>query len=164
MSRRSNAFFPHRNGLQTTTHTIREGQRDRRRICKKNIHQRSSRAINMRFYWVRYRVIQGNFLFCWVAVEQNPADYFTNHHPTNHNCSKQSTHILPTADASKYSLYMAPNDLTGCVEYLPAWKTDDERTKYPPFKVKKWTTDGRRQTDQLDFHNICGDNIVRMAH
>ena len=89
-------------------------------FVKKNIHQRSSRAINMRFYWVRYRVIQGNFLFCWVAVEQNPADYFTNHHPTNHNCSKQSTHILPTADASKYSLYMAPNDLTGCVEYLPA--------------------------------------------
>ena len=47
-----------------------------------NIHQRRSRAIDIRFYWVRDRVRQGKCLVYWIAGEHNLADYFTKHHPT----------------------------------------------------------------------------------
>ena len=50
-----------------------------------NIIQRRSRAIDMRFCWVRDRVRQGRFLVHWMAGEHNLADYFTKHHPTSHH-------------------------------------------------------------------------------
>ena len=50
-----------------------------------NIRQRCSRAIDMRFYWVRDRVRQGKFMVYWMAIEHNLAEYFTNHHPTSHH-------------------------------------------------------------------------------
>ena len=45
-----------------------------------NICQRRSRAIDLRFYWVREKVRQGKFLVYWMAGEHNLADYFTKHH------------------------------------------------------------------------------------
>ena len=50
-----------------------------------NIRQRRSRAIYIRFYWVRDRVRQGKFLVYQMDVEHNIADYFTKHHPTSHH-------------------------------------------------------------------------------
>ena len=47
--------------------------------------QRRSRAIGMHFYWVRDRVRQGQFLMCWMAGENNLADYSTKHHPTSNH-------------------------------------------------------------------------------
>ena len=49
------------------------------------ICQQLSRYIYMQFYWVRYRVRQGQFLVYWMAREQNLADYLTKHHPTSHH-------------------------------------------------------------------------------
>ena len=50
-----------------------------------NIHQRRSRAIDMKFYWVRERFRQRQFLVYWMAGEHNLSDYFTKHHPTSHH-------------------------------------------------------------------------------
>ena len=55
------------------------------RFANGNICQRRSQAIDMGFYWVRDRVIQGQFLVYWMAGENNLADYFTKHHPTIHH-------------------------------------------------------------------------------
>ena len=84
-----------------------------------NIHQRHSRAIYLLFYWVRDIFIQGQFLVYWMAGEQNLADYFTKHHTTSHHQSQRSIYIVTTADSSKYTCYMSPIDLRGCVESLP---------------------------------------------
>ena len=80
-----------------------------------NIRQRRSQAIDMRFYWVRYRDIQGKFLVYWMDVEHNLADYFTKHHPTSLHKSQRSIYLVPTADVRKYACYMSPIDLLGCV-------------------------------------------------
>ena len=85
-----------------------------------NILQRRLRYIDMRFYWVRYRVIQGNFLVYWMDGDHNLADYFTKHHPTNHHRAQRSIYLVPTAYISKYACYMYPIDLRGCFESLPA--------------------------------------------
>jgi hypothetical protein len=55
----------------TTAHGILRG------TCK----QQRSKAIYMRFYWVRDRTQQGKFDIGWGPSAQNLGDYFTKHHP-----------------------------------------------------------------------------------
>ena len=41
--------------------------------------------MDMRYYWVRDRVRQGQFLVYWKKGSLNRADYFTKHHPASHH-------------------------------------------------------------------------------
>ena len=50
--------------------------------------------------------------------EHNMSNYFTKHHPASHHRSKYITYLIPTVETSKYSYYMSPTDLRGCVEAL----------------------------------------------
>jgi hypothetical protein len=54
-------------------------------IANDTIKQRRSRAIDMRFYWVRCRVNQGQFRVFWAPGKDNLADYFTKHHAPSHH-------------------------------------------------------------------------------
>ena len=47
--------------------------------------QRQSRAIDMRFYWVRDQTQQGHFNVFWAPGTDNLADYFTKHHSPAHH-------------------------------------------------------------------------------
>jgi hypothetical protein len=47
-------------------------------ISNDNVKQRRSKAINMRFYWIKDRVKHGEFLIHWRKGLDNAADYFTN--------------------------------------------------------------------------------------
>ena len=78
-----------------------------------NIRQRSSRSIDMQFYWVRDRVRRGQFLVYCMNVEHNLAEYFTKHHPTSHHCLKISTYIVLTVESSKSALYMSVDYIKG---------------------------------------------------
>jgi hypothetical protein len=44
------------------------------------IKQKCTKAIDMRFYWIKDRVKQGQFNVYWGPDYQNLADYFTKHH------------------------------------------------------------------------------------
>jgi hypothetical protein len=44
-----------------------------------------SKAMDMRYFWVRDRVRQGQFLIYWSRGHGNKADYFTKHHPASHH-------------------------------------------------------------------------------
>jgi hypothetical protein len=49
------------------------------------IKQKRTKAMDMRFYWIKDRVKQGQFHAYWGPGFQNLADYFTKHHsPANH--------------------------------------------------------------------------------
>jgi hypothetical protein len=49
------------------------------------IKQKRTKAIDMRFYWIKDRVKQGQFDVYWGPGYQNLADYFTkNHSPAHH--------------------------------------------------------------------------------
>ena len=46
-----------------------------------NIHQKRSKSWDMRFYWLRDRMNQKQFIIKWAAGKSNKADYYTKHHP-----------------------------------------------------------------------------------
>jgi hypothetical protein len=47
--------------------------------------QKQTKAMDMRFYWIKDRVKQGQFNVYWGAGFQNLADYFTKHHSPAHH-------------------------------------------------------------------------------
>jgi hypothetical protein len=49
------------------------------------IKQKRTKAMDMRFYWIKDRVKQGQFNVYWGSGFQNLADYFTKHHSLAHH-------------------------------------------------------------------------------
>jgi hypothetical protein len=54
-------------------------------IANDTVKQKRSKAIDMRFYWIRDRVAQNQFQILWKKGADNLADYFTKHHPPSHH-------------------------------------------------------------------------------
>ena len=49
------------------------------------IKQKRSKAIDMRFYWLKDRQKQGQINIYWSPGINNLADYHTKHHPPSHH-------------------------------------------------------------------------------
>jgi hypothetical protein len=49
------------------------------------IKQKCKKSMDMRFYWIKDRVKQGQFYMYWGPGCQNLADYFTKHHSAAHH-------------------------------------------------------------------------------
>jgi len=54
-------------------------------IANETVKQKRSKAMDMRFYWIRDRVRQGQFHIYWQRGEANKDDYFTKHHAQKHH-------------------------------------------------------------------------------
>jgi hypothetical protein len=54
-------------------------------ILNGTVKQERSRAMDMRFYWIRDRTQQGQFKVFWAPGICNRADYFTKHHSPAHH-------------------------------------------------------------------------------
>ena len=54
-------------------------------IINETVKAKRSKAMDMRFYWVRDRVKQKQFYVYWKPGKTNYGDYFTKHHPTPHH-------------------------------------------------------------------------------
>jgi hypothetical protein len=71
-------------------------------IANDTVKQKRSKAIDMRFYWIRDRVRQGQFHIYWKAGRHNKADYFTKHHPASHHKAIRSAYLHePQASPSR---------------------------------------------------------------
>jgi hypothetical protein len=57
------------------------------------IKQKRTKAMDMRFYWIRDRVKQGQFNVYWDPGYQNLADYSTKHHSPAHHKIMREIHI-----------------------------------------------------------------------
>ena len=79
-------------------------------IANGTIKQRRSKAIDMRFCWLKDRVEQDQFKVCWDAGSNNIADYPTEHHSGKHH--KQWRPAMLNADGK------SPETLQGCVEIV----------------------------------------------
>jgi hypothetical protein len=62
-------------------------------ITNDTIKQKRSKAMDMRFYWVRDRVRAGDFLVYWEPGCDNDADYYTKHHSPAHHRVKRSRYL-----------------------------------------------------------------------
>jgi hypothetical protein len=60
-------------------------------IINNTVKQRRSKAIDMRFYWLKDREYQSQFHIYWRKGKDNLADYFTKHHSPMHHCRVRST-------------------------------------------------------------------------
>ena len=52
--------------------------------------------MDMRFFWVRDRLKQGQFRIFWEKGASNLADYFTKHHPPAHHKKIRGSYVLNT--------------------------------------------------------------------
>jgi hypothetical protein len=71
-------------------------------IANNTMKQKRSKAMDMRFHWVRDRVEQKQFIIYWRKGQDNLADYYTKHHPPSHHKEKRSTY-LHTANTARHS-------------------------------------------------------------
>jgi hypothetical protein len=63
-------------------------------IANGTVKQRQSKAIDMRFCWIRDGVTQGHFMVHWRRGSDNLADYFTKHHSPAHHRLMRSWYLL----------------------------------------------------------------------
>ena len=70
---------------------IRVGNSAAVRIATKEFRQKKSKAMDMQFYWINYRIEQGQFRVLWRPIPENLGDYHSKHHPPENHiavCSK----------------------------------------------------------------------------
>ena len=84
-------------------------------ILTSTIKQKRSKAIDMRFYWLKDRAEQGQFNIYCEPGKHNLADYPTNHHTGTHHATVQSIYLH---DANK-----SPTTINRCVEILKSTET-----------------------------------------
>jgi len=63
-------------------------------ILTDTVVQRRSKAMDMRFYWLRDRVRQLQFHIHWKRGRYNLGDYPTKNHPTKHHIEVRPTYVL----------------------------------------------------------------------
>jgi hypothetical protein len=99
-------------------------------IANDNIKQQRSRAIDMRFYWVRDRVRQGQFHIHWKLGKGNLADYYTKHHSAAHHQQVRPLYLhIPDQPSSSDSLIAsALQVLRGCAKPAP-WHSTGHRVQ-----------------------------------
>ena len=61
-----------------------------------NIHKKRSKTWDMRYYWLRDKILQQQFKFFWDKGSNNHADYWTKHHPTKHHRAVRATYVKDT--------------------------------------------------------------------
>ena len=59
---------------------------------------KKSKAMDMRFHWLRCREAQRHINFLWRRGKNNRADYHTKHHPPSHHVIKRPEYIAQQAD------------------------------------------------------------------
>jgi hypothetical protein len=63
-------------------------------ILTDTVVQRRSKAMDMRFYWLRDRVRQHQFYVHWKPGQSNLGDYPTKHHSTKHHITVRPTYVM----------------------------------------------------------------------
>ena len=83
-------------------------------IASGTIKQHKSKAMYMRFYWIRDRKNQKQFNIYWKHGSTNKGDYFTKHFPPSHHLTVRPSYLHVTK-------YGKRSTLQGCVNLtLPA--------------------------------------------
>ena len=62
-------------------------------IATDTVKMKRTKAMDMRFYWIRDRVRQGQFRVHWKRGSANYGDYFTKHHPPSHHKEVRPTYL-----------------------------------------------------------------------
>jgi hypothetical protein len=81
-------------------------------IANDTVKQHQSKAIDVRFYWIRDRICQGQFTVEWKKGERNLADYFMKHHPKRNHVQIRSMYLFnPSNPNRNYFECLSDDDL-----------------------------------------------------
>jgi hypothetical protein len=87
-------------------------------ITNNTVHQKRSKAMDMRFYWVKDRVEQDQFNVGWAPGDTNMGGYFTKHHSPAHH-----KRMIPYYLHDKHSPMIIHDTrlsiMRGCVDISP---------------------------------------------
>jgi len=64
-------------------------------VVTNNVQPKRTKAMDMRFYWLRCRDAQGQFRYYWRPGSQNWADYWTKHFPASHHINMRPEFLTP---------------------------------------------------------------------
>ncbi len=64
-------------------------------VVKKTTQQNQTKAMDMRFHWLRDRECQEQFRIYWRLGNLNCADYWTKHHPAKHHKNIRPEFLTP---------------------------------------------------------------------
>jgi hypothetical protein len=80
-------------------------------VVNNNIQPRRTKAMDMRFHWLRDREAQRQFRFFWRPGPTNRADYWTKHHCAAHHIEKRPEILTPkiVLEALRASVKRTPN-------------------------------------------------------
>jgi hypothetical protein len=83
-------------------------------VVNSNTQPWRTKAMDMRFLWLRCREAQHQFPFYWAPGKSNLGDYWTKHHCAVHHIEKRPTILTPqsTITALRASLHRNPVQLT----------------------------------------------------
>ena len=62
-------------------------------VTNKTLVPKQTKSMDMRFYWLRCRMAQGQFRVYWAPGPTNEADYTTKHHPPQHHLTVRNNHF-----------------------------------------------------------------------
>jgi hypothetical protein len=71
-------------------------------IANDSIKQKRSKAMDMRFFWIRNRVSQGQFVIYWRPGKTNLGDYVSKHHSGKHHRRVRPAY-LHTPSSNRYA-------------------------------------------------------------
>ena len=64
-------------------------------VVTNNEQPKCTKAMDMRFHWLRYRDAQDQFQYYWMLGSQNWADYWTKHFPASHHKNMRPELLTP---------------------------------------------------------------------
>ena len=79
-------------------------------IISGTMKQKHSKAIGMRFYWLKDRSAQGQFNIYWDSGKRNLGDYQTKHHPPTHHSNVRCIYTFTEG--------LSPEALQGCADIM----------------------------------------------
>ena len=98
-------------------------------ILTDEIKQKCSKAMDMRFYWLRDRIRQGQFKIFWKYGVFNDGDYVTKHHPTKHHIAVRSKYVANSTTNLTDTSTKTPNRILR--RYTNSKYLTDTSTKTP---------------------------------
>jgi hypothetical protein len=88
-------------------------------IANNTVKQQSSRAMEMRIFWVADAVAQGKFDIKYFPGKENLADYQGKHHTGAHHVAVCPWYLHKPTSVPKLPRACKPSTLKGCVRTLP---------------------------------------------
>ena len=80
-------------------------------ILNSKMRQKVSKSFDMRYWWIKDQIKQGQFNLLWEPGELNLANYFTKHHPPWHHCQIRFKYLQKADDLKA----LQPVSARGCL-------------------------------------------------